>query len=162
MSQGAFLKDWAGLDVACMYRQFLQLPHQREEIIPTCICMAESLRRPPETITTLLIGYTPTQNKKLKKRNQSKLKVHLAYLCWISESFKYNSKCTLHRSSRFTNTTLNTHIRTHTLQHMKDEVNQWKQNCVLKNTDSAYNLSPLWFHSQVWILDDKVLWKISI
>ena len=25
----------------------------------TCICMAESLCCPPETITTLLIGYTP-------------------------------------------------------------------------------------------------------
>ena len=28
------------------------------------ICMAESLCCPPETITTLLIGYTPIQNKK--------------------------------------------------------------------------------------------------
>jgi len=28
--------------------------------------MAESLHRSPETITTLLIGYTPIQNKKLK------------------------------------------------------------------------------------------------
>ena len=27
----------------------------------TCICMAESLRCSPETITTLLIGYTPKQ-----------------------------------------------------------------------------------------------------
>ena len=34
----------------------------------TCICVAESLRCPPETITTLLISYTPTQNKKFKKR----------------------------------------------------------------------------------------------
>ena len=33
----------------------------------TCICMAESLHCPPETITTLLIGYTPVRNKKLKK-----------------------------------------------------------------------------------------------
>ena len=32
-----------------------------------CICMAESLCCPPETVTTLLIGYTPIQNKKLKK-----------------------------------------------------------------------------------------------
>ena len=30
----------------------------------TCIRMAESLRCSPETITTLLIGYIPTQNKK--------------------------------------------------------------------------------------------------
>ena len=34
----------------------------------TCICMAESLCGPPKTITTLLIGYTPIQSKKLKKR----------------------------------------------------------------------------------------------
>ena len=31
----------------------------------TCIYMIESLRCLPETITTLLIGYTPIQNKKL-------------------------------------------------------------------------------------------------
>ena len=31
-----------------------------------CICIAESLHCSPETITTLLIGYTPTQNKKFK------------------------------------------------------------------------------------------------
>ena len=30
--------------------------------------MAESLCYPSETITTLLTGYTPIQNKKLKKR----------------------------------------------------------------------------------------------
>ena len=29
-----------------------------------CICMAESLCCPPATITILLIGYTPIQNKK--------------------------------------------------------------------------------------------------
>ena len=29
--------------------------------------MAESLRCSPETVTTLLIGYTPIQNKKVKK-----------------------------------------------------------------------------------------------
>ena len=37
------------------------------ERIDTCICMAESFSCSPETITALLIGYTPTQNKKLKK-----------------------------------------------------------------------------------------------
>ena len=36
----------------------------------TCICMAESLCCPPETITTLLISYTPTQNKNLKKKKK--------------------------------------------------------------------------------------------
>ena len=35
----------------------------------TCICMAEYLCRPPETITALLIGCTPIQNKEdLKKK----------------------------------------------------------------------------------------------
>ena len=32
-----------------------------------CICMAESLCCVPETITTLLIGYTPILKKKFKK-----------------------------------------------------------------------------------------------
>ena len=41
----------------------------------TCICMAESLHCSPETITILLIGYTPIQNVfgvkkiKIKKKN---------------------------------------------------------------------------------------------
>ena len=34
--------------------------------------MAESLSCPPETITILLIGYTPIQNIKLKKNNNQK------------------------------------------------------------------------------------------
>lgn len=34
--------------------------------------MAESLRYPPETISTLFIGYAPTQNKKFKKRKKEK------------------------------------------------------------------------------------------
>ena len=33
----------------------------------TCVCMAEALCCPPETTTTSLTGYTPIQNKKLKK-----------------------------------------------------------------------------------------------
>ena len=37
----------------------------------TCICMAESLHYSPETITILLIDYTPIQNKKLKKTQLS-------------------------------------------------------------------------------------------
>ena len=31
-----------------------------------CMYMTESLQRSPEAVTTLLIGYTPIQNKKLK------------------------------------------------------------------------------------------------
>ena len=36
----------------------------------TCICMAESLCCPPETITTWFIGHTPIQNKNLKNKKQ--------------------------------------------------------------------------------------------
>ena len=36
----------------------------------TCLCVAEFLPCPPETITTLLIGYIPIQNKKLIKQLQ--------------------------------------------------------------------------------------------
>ena len=35
--------------------------------LDTYMCMAESLCCPPDTITTLLTGYIPIQNKKLKK-----------------------------------------------------------------------------------------------
>ena len=37
------------------------------ERIDACMCMAESLHCAPKTITTLLIGYNPTQNKNFKK-----------------------------------------------------------------------------------------------
>ena len=33
------------------------------------VCMAESLRCLPEAIPTLLIGYTPIKNKKVKKKS---------------------------------------------------------------------------------------------
>ena len=36
----------------------------------TCVCMAESFSCPLETITTLLISYTPIQNKKFKKKKK--------------------------------------------------------------------------------------------
>ena len=36
----------------------------------TYICMAESLHCSPETITTLLIGYMPEQNKTFKKNKE--------------------------------------------------------------------------------------------
>ena len=36
-----------------------------------CLSKAESLHCSPETITTLLIGYTPMQNKKLKKKKKN-------------------------------------------------------------------------------------------
>ena len=40
------------------------------ERMDTCICMAESLHCSPATITPLLIGYTPVQNKNLKKKKK--------------------------------------------------------------------------------------------
>jgi len=36
----------------------------------TCVRMAESLCSPSETTTTLLVNYTPIQNKKLKKKRK--------------------------------------------------------------------------------------------
>ena len=39
--------------------------------IDTCIGMAESLRCSPETITTLLISYTPIQNVLVLKNNKN-------------------------------------------------------------------------------------------
>ena len=43
----------------------------------TCVCMTEFLCCPPETITTLLIGYTSVRNKKLKKKKQNKMRTEL-------------------------------------------------------------------------------------
>ena len=40
----------------------------------TCICLIESLCCPYETIKALLTGYTPVQNKKLKKKQKTKTK----------------------------------------------------------------------------------------
>ena len=52
----------------------------------TCICMAESLHCSPETTTTLLIGYTPKQNKKLKvwgkKKATSLMGEHICAFCF--------------------------------------------------------------------------------
>ena len=39
----------------------------------TCMHTAESLCCPPETITTLLTGYTPIQNKKFFKRYRNEI-----------------------------------------------------------------------------------------
>ena len=48
----------------------------------TCICMAESLCCPPETIMTLLTGYTPIENKKLKKKKmQSQNEKYMIEVC---------------------------------------------------------------------------------
>ena len=44
------------------------------------MCMAESFDGSPETVTTLLTGYTPVQNKKFKK-NESMHKEDVMCVC---------------------------------------------------------------------------------
>ena len=41
-----------------------------EQLNWTCLCVAESLCYSPDTITALLIGYTPRQNKKFAKKKK--------------------------------------------------------------------------------------------
>ena len=41
----------------------------------TCTGMAEFLCYPPETVTTLLNGYTPIQNKKFNLKKKSKINI---------------------------------------------------------------------------------------
>ena len=57
---------WKQQDVVHIYA----MSYEREVWgrMDTCICMAESLHSSPETITKLLIGYTPIQNKKLERK----------------------------------------------------------------------------------------------
>ena len=50
----------------------------------TCICMTEPLCRPPETITTLLIGFTLIQNKKLKKKRKKERYTVLGLLICVA------------------------------------------------------------------------------
>jgi len=51
----------------------------------TCICMAESPCCSPGTITTLLISYTPIQNKKFLKKKKKQLHVTLSVLVPIGD-----------------------------------------------------------------------------
>ena len=53
----------------------------------TCIYMVESLHCSPGTITALLIGYTPIQNKKVKKRDLLSLFMWVISEISISEMF---------------------------------------------------------------------------
>ena len=50
----------------------------------TCVRMAESLCCSPETVTTLLIGYTPIQNKVKKKQNKTNRNRVFADVSWGS------------------------------------------------------------------------------
>ena len=43
----------------------------------TCICMTESLHCSSETLTTLLIGYPPMQNKNLFKNEREWIHVYI-------------------------------------------------------------------------------------
>ena len=56
----------------------LPLSHLRSPYrgMDTCVCMAESLRYSPETITTFLICYTSTENKKLERNPYVILSIH--------------------------------------------------------------------------------------
>ena len=60
----------------------------------TCKCMAESQSYSSETITTLLISYTPIQNKKEKKR---KTQFHRSGCtsCWFILYSKSHRQCSL-------------------------------------------------------------------
>ena len=55
----------------------------------TCICMAESLRCSPETITAMLTSDTPAQNKKL---NNKKIARKLTDDSEVKPSFRCTSK----------------------------------------------------------------------
>ena len=57
---------WKQQDVVRIYT----MSYEREVWgrMDTYICMAESLHSSPETITTLLSGYTSIQNRKLEKK----------------------------------------------------------------------------------------------
>ena len=58
----------------------------------TCICMAESFCCPPDTITTLLIGYTPIKDDRIKFKIDFRfLEKKYTKLCLCSR-WK-NSKC---------------------------------------------------------------------
>ena len=62
-----------------------------------CICMAESLCCSPETITTLLIGYTPVQNKKCKLKKKKGGRVLSRSPRWSLQP-EFDFKCWAHIS----------------------------------------------------------------
>ena len=61
----------------------------------TClnICMAESLCYPPETLKTLLIGYTPKQNKKFIKKKWIFIKRLWHFFWWSNQSLSLILLC---------------------------------------------------------------------
>ena len=62
----------------------------------TCKCMAESLSYSSETITTLLISYTPIQNKKKKgKKRKTQFRRSGCTSCWFILYSKSHKQCLL-------------------------------------------------------------------
>ena len=65
-----YLKRITNIDLLYSTRNSLNVmwqPGWEGGRMDTCICLAESLHCPPETIMKLLIGYAPILNKKFKK-----------------------------------------------------------------------------------------------
>ena len=60
------------------------------ERMDTCLCMTEFLCCPPETITTLLMDYTPIQNKKFKNKKVRNI-VHLTAGQYLWQVFLLNN-----------------------------------------------------------------------
>ena len=60
----------------------------------TRMCLAQSLRYSPETIPTLFIGYTPTQNKTFKKKKffQKKNSKNIKNKTWLLFELKAKRK----------------------------------------------------------------------
>ena len=71
--------------------------------VDTCRCMAESLYCPPETIPTVLIGYTPIQKRKKRIGFQEKINFVRGWLQsqmtveLTKDSFGYESKASILR-----------------------------------------------------------------
>ena len=80
--QGEGIRDRGHRDCWWAHHQQSLRSHPRQSFkqsVPqgedgTRLCVAESLCCSPETVITLLIGYTPTQDKKFKKKKQKSKK----------------------------------------------------------------------------------------
>lgn len=64
----------------------------------TGTCMAELLHCSPETITTLLIGYTLIQNKEFKNKKRENKETFTEWLVCARHCSKCRSACMLSRS----------------------------------------------------------------
>ena len=67
----------------------------------TCVCVTESLHSSPETITMLLIGYTPIQFKKfLKMFLEKEMATHSSISCLGSPMNKETWGATVHEVAK--------------------------------------------------------------